>query len=253
MILLIFTLGLLIGSFLNVCIYRIPREESIAYPPSHCTKCETHLKPWDLIPVLSYISSLGRCRYCGESISPQYPFIELLNGMAYVLLFTVYGYTIDFMAYIILTSILILISGIDFKTQILPDGLVLTIFILGIIHKLSLMLIYNIPFGIINSTLGLLIGGGFLLLVAIISRGGMGGGDIKLLGVLGFWLGVRYTLLTMFLSFILGGVISAGLMLFKVKRKGEAIPFGPFIALGAYISIVYGGDIITWYLEKFII
>ena len=116
---IIFTLGLLIGSFLNVCIYRIPKKESIAFPPSHCTSCETKLRVLDLIPILSYIIAKGKCKYCGDKISPQYPLVELLNGILYLLLYLKYDYSLNFIFYSILVSTLLVISFIDYKHKII--------------------------------------------------------------------------------------------------------------------------------------
>lgn len=251
MIIIIAMLGLLIGSFLNVCIYRIPREESIVYPSSHCPSCDTSLKPKDLIPVLSYIAYKGKCCYCGEEISSRYPFIELFNCMLYVLLFIQFGLSLQFLAYGALVSILLAMSLIDYDHQIIPDGMVIVIFLLGVAYKVAHMLIDKTSFPLLNSIWGLLIGGGFFLLIAIASKGGMGGGDIKLMGVLGFWLGWRTTLLMMLLSFLIGGVLSILLLFFKIKGRKEAIPFGPFIAIATFITICWQQEILTWYVERF--
>ncbi len=250
---LIIIIGLIIGSFLNVCIFRIPKGESISFPPSHCSKCKTNLKPWNLIPVLSYLLIKGRCRYCGEKISPQYPFIEIFNALIFLLLFIKFDLSLDFIAYSILSSLLLVISLIDFKTKTIPNGLVLFGLITGISYKICIFILYTNISVILNSTLGLLIGGGFLLLVAVITKGGMGGGDIKLMGTLGLWLGIKATILTMFISFLIGGVISAILLLFRKKRIGQAIPFGPFIAIAAFISIYHGQEIFAWYLKNILV
>ncbi|SDK52104.1 prepilin peptidase [Natronincola ferrireducens] len=251
MIIIIIMVGLLIGSFLNVCIYRIPREESIVYPSSHCPSCSTSLKPKDLIPVLSYMVCRGKCCYCREEISPRYPFIELFNSVLYVLLYIQFGLSLQFMAYGALASILLAISMIDYYHQIIPDGMVILIFLIGLVYKAVHMLLYDTSFPLLNSIGGLLMGGGFFLLIAIISNGGMGGGDIKLMGVLGFWLGWKTTLLMMLLSFLIGGGLSVLLLAFKKKSRKEAVPFGPFIALAAFITICWQREILTWYIERF--
>jgi leader peptidase (prepilin peptidase)/N-methyltransferase len=141
MYILTFIFGSVIGSFLNVCIYRIPRDESIVYPSSHCPKCNTPLKWYNLIPILSFLFQKGKCRYCGESISPQYPIVELLNGFLYTIIFYFYGATIDFAFYSLLLSILVIISFIDCYHQIIPDTLVAIVFILTISYKLLLCLV----------------------------------------------------------------------------------------------------------------
>ena len=251
MILFIALVGLLIGSFLNVCIYRIPREESIVYPSSHCPGCNTSLKPRDLIPVLSYITYRGRCRYCSEKISARYPIIELFNSILFVLLYKQFGISLQFVAYAALTSILLAMSIIDYDYLIIPDGMQILILLIGLGYKVINTYISNTPFPYLDSLLGLLIGGGFFLLVAVVSNGGMGGGDIKLMGVLGFWLGLRTTLLMMLLSFIIGGVLSIILLVLKKKGRKESIPFGPFIAIATVVTICWQSEILTWYVQSF--
>jgi leader peptidase (prepilin peptidase)/N-methyltransferase len=242
---IILVLGLLIGSFLNVCIYRIPKKESIAFPPSHCTSCNTQLKPWDLIPVFSYLVYRGKCRYCKEKISIQYPIIELTNGLIYLFLYQRFGLTIETGMYAILASILIVIAVIDFFTQEIPDELNILGLIAGIIF-----LILNFSLGnLINSGLGLLLGGGLFLLIAVVSGGAMGGGDIKLMGVLGFWFGWKLTLILSFMSFIIGAIASMLLIAVKIKKMKDYIPFGPFIAIAALIIIFFGSDLLSWYLS----
>ena len=249
-LILVFVLGSVVGSFLNVCIYRIPQKQSIVFPPSHCPDCNTKLKPADLIPVLSYLFYKGKCRYCKAPISIQYPFIELLTGIVYLLLFIKFDFSIDFIFFTILCSLLIVISGIDYEHQIIPDGIVLSILIIAIIYKLIVHFYLRLPAYWLDSIAGLLIGGGFLLLVALVSNGGMGGGDVKLMGVLGFWLGWRLTITAMLVSFILGAILSVSLLLFKIKDRKDAIPFGPFIASAVLIIILRGNELLCWYLEN---
>ncbi|QEK12130.1 prepilin peptidase [Crassaminicella thermophila] len=243
---IILLLGLLIGSFLNVCIFRIPRGESIVYPSSHCLKCNTPLKSIDLVPVFSYLIYRGKCRYCGAKLSIQYPTIELMNAIIYMLLYYKFGCTFDFLQYTILASLLIVISLIDFYHQIIPDGLIMFGLIVTFLLKIPLLvkdftLIYNY-------LIGLLLGGGFFLLLAIITNGAMGGGDIKLMGLLGLWLGWKWILLIMFLSFFLGSIISILLMISKKKGRKDMIPFAPFIGLAVLMTVCYGNDIIYYYM-----
>lgn len=253
MYILTFIFGSIIGSFLNVCIYRIPREESIAYPSSHCPKCSTPLKWYDLIPILSFLFQKGKCRYCGEIISPQYPIVELLNGILYIIIFHLYGTSVDFVFYSLIVSILIIISFIDYHHQVIPDSLVVITLILSICYKITIFILCKTPFNLLNSILGLLIGGGLFLIIALASRGGMGGGDIKLISVLGFILGFKKTLLNILLSFIIGAVFSLFLLLLKKKGKKDAIPFGPFINIAFIITLFFGDMIINWYVFSFLI
>ncbi|MBF8982637.1 prepilin peptidase [Lutibacter sp. B2] len=244
MIYLILTIGLLIGSFLNVCIYRIPENESIAYPPSHCPKCNTSLKSLDLIPIFSYLFNKGKCRYCREPIALQYPIVELLNGIIYLLLYLKYGITIHFIKYAILASLLIVISFIDYKLQIIPDECNL----FGLIVSGIFLICSNFSFAsLTDAFVGLLVGGGIFLLIALIT-GAMGGGDIKLIGVLGFFFGWKHILLITLLSFVIGAIISICLLISKLKGRKDAIAFGPFIAIATLVTIFYKAEIIDWYL-----
>lgn len=251
MTIIIFTYGMLIGSFLNVCIYRIPRQESIVFPSSYCLSCKTNLKWYDNIPVLSYIKIKGRCRYCKKKISLQYPMIELLNAIIYLLLFHRFNLSIDFIFYALISSTLILITIIDLKEMMIPDSLVITIAILSILHKSLNYIIHKTPTNLLDSIEGALLAGIIFLLIVIISKGGMGGGDVTLIIALGFILGVKHILLAIFLSFILGGVISAFLLITKLKTKKDPVPFGPFIVLGFIITSFWGECLIEWYLSNF--
>lgn len=247
MLIIIAIYGLLIGSFLNVCIYRIPREESIAFPSSHCPNCNTNLKWYDNIPLFSYLFLKGKCRYCGVTISPQYPLIESVNAIIYLVLFFYFNFSADFVFYALISSVLVVITVIDLKEMIIPDILVVIILILSILHKATNYFIYGQAPEILNSLGGLLIAGGLFLAIVILSGGGMGGGDVTLIGALGFVLGVKYILLTIFISFILGAFISIGLLATKIKTKKDPIPFGPFIIIAFFIVLLYGEQIFNIY------
>ncbi len=251
--LLIFIYGLLIGSFLNVCIYRIPKEESIAFPGSHCPKCDTSLKWYDKIPGFSYIRLLGKCRYCKAKISPQYPLIELFNAIIYLLLFYKFHFTVDFIFYALIVTFLIVITIIDLKEMIIPDSLVITILILSTLHKSTNYIINKTPINLLDSLGGLMLAGGLFVLIILISNGGMGGGDVTLIAALGFILGVKYIFVTIFLSFILGAIISIFLLITTIKGKKDPIPFGPFIILGFMITMFWGDQLINWYISSFFI
>lgn len=253
MTILISLYGLLIGSFLNVCIYRIPRDESIAFPPSHCPRCNTNLKWYDLIPVFSFILYRGKCRYCEGEISTQYPLIELFNAIIYLILSYKFNLTIDFLFYAFISSVLIIITIIDIKEMIIPDSLVLTILILSILHKVSNYILYKNPINLLDSIGGLVLSGGVFIIIILVSKGGMGGGDVTLIGSLGFILGIKYIFLTIFLSFILGAIISIFLLITKIKGKKDPIPFGPFIILGFMITLFWGEKLINWYVNTFFI
>lgn len=241
----IFILGLIIGSFLNVCIYRLPQNQSITTPSSHCMTCNTCLKPWDLIPVLSYLISRRRCRYCGTVYSPRYAMVELLTSILFVLCLQIFGLSPELVKALILASFLIIITFIDYDHQLILDNVLLWLTGAGIFINLWLGTID--PQDLLIASL---LGGGLLFLIAVISRGGMGGGDIKFAAALGIWFGWKLLLLTLFLSFVFGGVGGLLLVVFRLKNRKDFIPFGPFITLGALISLLYGKAIISWYLGQ---
>jgi leader peptidase (prepilin peptidase)/N-methyltransferase len=246
---IIFVYGLLIGSFLNVLIYRIPREESIAFPGSHCPECSHKLSWYDNIPVLSYIMLRGKCRYCNTKISLKYPLIEAANAIIYIVIYIYFGWSLDFIFYALIASALIAIFMIDLKEQVIPDSLVLSILVIEVIHKLSNYFVFGKSLHLLDSLLGLIIAGGLFLLIVLISKGGMGGGDVTLIGALGFVLGLKGILLTIYFSFILGAIISIFLLATGLKTRKDPIPFGPFIILGFFIVLLWGNGIISWYFD----
>lgn len=242
----ILVLGLLIGSFLNVCIYRIPRGESIAYPPSHCTNCGNNIKSYDLIPVISYIFFLqGKCRYCGEKISIRYPITELFTGVVFMLTYKYYGMSMEFIKFAVLSCFLIVIGMVDFDTTDVYFKTTMSGIIVGIVF---LIVYYFNGYNIWTYILGALIGGGFISLVILIT-GGMGWGDAEICFLAGMYLGWKLTLVMLFLSVVLGGIIGLLLIATKKKSKKDYIPFGPYIALGAMIAMIWGDEILKWYLQ----
>lgn len=244
--------GLVIGSFLNVCIYRIPRGESLAFPSSHCPSCENKLKYYNLIPMVSYLIQGGKCSYCGEKISPQYPLVELINMLLYLGLYYRFNWTLDLIFYSIILSLGLVITFIDLKHMIIPDSLVLAIFILNLIQKMA-----NYYYGgqVLDLKSGLiagLVGGLIFLLIYLVSGGAMGEGDIILISCLGFMLTWKLVVLNIILSFILGAIVSIGLLAFKIKDRKDPIPFGPFIMVSFTLVLFYGEEIINFYLDNFI-
>ena len=245
---IIFTIGLVIGSFSNVCIYRIPRNESLVWPGSHCPKCSKQIKFYDNIPLISYIILKGKCRNCGEPIPLQYPIVELATGLFYLALYLFYGLQLIALVYMMLCSVLIIISFIDLKVEIIPDTISLPFIVIGFVLSFFLRNINPL-----DSMLGIITGGGSLLLVAIFGsklfkKEAMGGGDIKLAAMIGAFFGWKLTLLSLFLSFFLGSIIGIIVLAASKDKSNNIIPFGPFIALGAMISMFWGNAIIHWYL-----
>ncbi|KRQ86854.1 Type 4 prepilin-like proteins leader peptide-processing enzyme [Caloramator mitchellensis] len=244
MIFIIFLLGLIVGSFLNVCIYRIPRDESVVFPASHCANCYHKLAWHDLFPLFSYLFLKGRCRYCNSKISIRYPIIELLNGLIYILLFIKFGLTLIFIKYSILSSLIIVISVIDLFTTDIYTNTIYFGTAVGIIFIFIFLLMKQ---NIITFIIGALIGAGVISII-ILTTHGMGWGDAELLFVIGLFLGVKLTIVTVFLSFILGGFIGSLLILLKIKSRKDYIPFGPFISLATLISILWGDTLLSFYI-----
>jgi leader peptidase (prepilin peptidase)/N-methyltransferase len=240
--------GAMVGSFLNVCIYRLPKEESIVWPGSHCPHCKSPIKFYDNIPLLSYLLLKGKCRYCNASISIQYPIVEAITALSSFFLFMSFGVSLTFLYYFSFVAALIVITVIDLYHQIIPDVISLPGIGVGLLASL---IIPQITF--FNSLIGILLGGGSLFLVATVyqwlfKREGMGGGDVKLLAMIGAFLGWKAVILTILLGSLIGSVVGIIIMILKGKDFKYAIPFGPFLSLGAVIALFWGESLIRWYL-----
>lgn len=245
---LIALFGLCIGSFLNVCIYRLPMAHSIVFPGSACTVCQKPIRFYDNLPVISYVVLRGRCRHCKAFISLRYPLVELLSGGFAVALYLRFGLSPAAGVYFLLIAALIIITFIDIDYQIIPDVISLP----GIPIGFLLALLLPVP-TVKDSLLGLLLGGGSLWLVAtgyslLTGRQGMGGGDIKLLAMLGTLIGWQGVLFTIFAGSATGTLAGLAVMLYQRNNMKLAIPFGPFLAIGAILYIFWGPEIIRWYL-----
>ncbi len=244
-----FLFGAVVGSFLNVCICRMPREESVVSPPSHCPLCNYQIRWFDNIPLLSYLLLRGKCRGCGAHISLQYPMVELLNGLLTLSLFVKFGISLTFSAMFLFCSALVVITFIDLEHQIIPDEISLSGIVVGFLFSLVLP-----GQNWLDSLLGILLGGGSLLLVAsgyqwLTGKEGMGGGDIKLLAMMGAFLGWKSVLFIVFASSLIGSVFGVTMMLIQKKDSKLAIPFGPYLAAAAVLYIFYGQELIHWYLN----
>ena len=248
----IFTIGLAVGSFLNVCIYRLPRGESLIFPPSHCPNCGTPIRWYDNIPILSYFLLKGRCRSCLHPISPRYPLVEAITGFLYLSTFLFHringsSFTLFFRD-IVFISFLIPIFFIDLSDQIIPNSLSYGLIILGLLFGLLTKSIFS-------SLLGIGIGAGLfsgihLLGSFSLKKESLGVGDIKLAAGVGAGLGWDKALLCFFLSFIFGGIIAGFLLLFHLKGRRDRIPFAPFLVAGAFISLFFGERLIYFYLTS---
>ena len=239
---IIFLYGFVIGSFLNVCIYRIPKQENIVKIRSHCMNCGYQLKWYDLVPVFSYLCLRGRCRSCKQKISVQYPLIELLNGVLYCIVFAVYGISVEALLYALLASALITLSVIDFRTYEIPAGINVFILTLGLIRIVTDYADWP------DYAIGFLLVSGFLYIVHLVTKGrGIGGGDIKLMAVSGLLLGWKQILLAFVLGCIIGSVIHVARM--KISGQGHVLAFGPYLSVGILISALAGDQMIAWYLS----
>ncbi len=240
----IFCFGSIIGSFLNVCAYRLPRDKSIVTPNSFCPNCGTPIKFYDNIPIVSYLILRARCRACGIRISPRYPAVELLTGLLFVMLYIKFGLTATLPVLMLFVAILITISAVDLEFQLIPDILSLG----GIVAGLLLSLIRP-GFTFVDSLLGVIVGGGTLFAIAygyqlIARREGMGGGDIKLIAMIGAFCGIKGVLFSIIGGSLLGTIVGVPLMLVKGQDSKYAIPFGPFLSAAAVVYIFRGQNII---------
>jgi len=244
--LIVFILGLLTGSFLNVVIYRLPKKESIVFPRSHCPYCGKELGVFDLIPVVSFIFLRGRCRYCGEKISWQYPLVEIITGLLFLSFYYLDGLNIYFISHLILTGLLLPISIIDFRYQLIPNKITFPGIALGLI-----LAFFSDHITISSALLGLVIPGGFLLLLALLSKGGMGMGDVKLAAMIGTFIGPVYSFLSIFIGALLGMVYGIIISFRKRNRDRTRVPFGTFICIGTILILYWGEQILDWYLNLF--
>ena len=245
----IFIFGICIGSFLNVCIYRLPESKSIVHPRSACPDCGALIRFYDNIPIFSYIALRAKCRHCGAHISLRYPVIEFISGIFAVGVFLKYGISVEALIYYTFIAALLVITFIDIDHQIIPDVISLP----GIpIFFAASFALPNMTF--VDSILGILIGGGSLYLVAwlyhlMTRKEGMGGGDIKLLAMMGAIIGWKGVLFTIFTASAVGTLAGLAVILKSGKTMKLKIPFGPFLAIGAIAFIFFGPQLIAWYFN----
>ncbi|MBI5740328.1 MAG: prepilin peptidase [Nitrospirae bacterium] len=254
----IFILGAVIGSFLNVCIYRMPQGLSIARPSSRCPSCGTPIRFYDNIPLISYLLLGGRCRQCKAQVSARYPLVEFLNAALYVVILSSFGPDAPWtlLVYCIFVSSLVVIFFIDLDHQIIPDSITLPGTVLAVILGSTILpdpFLRGGMLGVKSSIIGALAGGGSFYLIAVIGKAilkkdAMGLGDIKMMAMVGGLLGWKGVILTTFLGSLFGSVVGVSLIKLKGREWGGRIPFGPYLAAGALISLLLGEDILRWYL-----
>ncbi len=252
-----FVVGLCFGSFLNVLVYRLPNKISIVTPASSCPACKTELGAAELVPLVGYLFLRGRCRHCGVKISARYPLVELATGLLFVLAYSYFGLTLNTFFYLVLLFLLLAVSLIDLEHRIVPNTIVAAGLVAGILFYIPALaglwlelpgpLILDRPF--FDAGAGFLLGGAIMLAILLISRGGMGAGDMKLMALIGFYLGLRGAALVMLLGFFLGAVVGVTLIAFGVLTRKDALPFAPYLSLAALIHVFWGSSIIDWYLN----
>ncbi len=252
-----FLVGMCFGSFLNVLIYRLPVKKSIVFPPSSCPSCETKLGLLELIPLVGYLMLRGRCRHCKNEISLRYPLVELAVGTIFAFSFYHLGFTIDAFFYLVLIYLLLAIALIDLKHRIVPNTLIAAGLIAGFIFYLPAAgaFVLDLPSWLIvernllDAAGGFLVGGAIMLIIILVSRGGMGAGDMKLMAMIGLFVGLRGTAVVMLLGFFLGAAVGVTFMaLGKLTRK-DALPFAPYLSMAAIIQVLWGESIWKWYMN----
>ena len=253
----VFLFGLCFGSFLNVIVYRLPRSLSLVHPPSRCPSCDYRLGFVDLIPLVGYLILRGRCRQCSIKISPRYPIVELLTGFLFLLLFVIFNLSIDFVFYLTLLFLLLAISLIDLKHRIVPNRIVAAGLIAALIFYLPKLLSYwlQIPSILLviqdplDGLLGMLLGSGIMLVIFLVSKGGMGAGDIKLMAMIGLYVGLRGTAVVLFLGFIFGALVGITFMALRKLTRKDALPFAPYLALATLVEVLVGAQLWDWYIN----
>lgn len=240
---IIFLFGIVIGSFLNVCIFRIPKKEDIVKTSSHCMSCGYHLKWYDMIPVFSFLALRGKCRKCGAKLSVQYPLIEAANGILYVCIVWTGGLSVDSLLYCLLASALLVLSVIDFRTYEIPFGINLFILALGLVRAAT-------DFSNILTYLAGLLSVSIVLAILYYATGGkaIGGGDVKLMAACGLLLGWKLIILAFLLGCVLGAVIHVIRM--KVSGEGRVLAMGPYLSMGVLIAALWGERMIEWYFSQ---
>jgi leader peptidase (prepilin peptidase)/N-methyltransferase len=240
--------GLALGSFLNVCIYRLPLKKSIVRPPSSCPQCGARIRFYDNLPVISYIVLLGRCRHCRTPISLRYPLVEIIAGLLSAALFAQFGLTLVYVLLFFFCTALITIAFIDLQHKIIPDVISLP----GILVGLAFSFFPAAGISPLDALIGIVGGGGFLFLVGTVfekltGREGMGGGDVKLLAMIGAWMGWKALPYIILISSLTGAVIGGVSLVISRQGVRSRIPFGPFLALGALLFLFFGNDLMLWF------
>lgn len=238
--------GMAIGSFLNVCIDRLPVGKSILNPPSECESCHQRLSAKDLIPVFSYLSLRGRCRYCRAPVPQRLLWVELGSGLVFAFTYWHYGLTWDFIVTAFYGSLFIVILVIDLERGLILNKIVYPAAVIALIID-----IFWAKAGIVNGVIGGAIGFAFLLIPVLVYPEGMGWGDVKMAALIGLVAGYPLVLVALLTGVMMGGVVAGTLLLLKIRKRKDAIPFGPFLSLSTILTLYWGQDILDWYLRLF--
>ena len=255
-------LGMVVASFLNVCIDRLPGNESLIYPASHCTSCHHRLAVKDLIPVFSYLWLRGRCRYCQTSLPRRLLWVEIGTGALFAFLYWHYGLTAELAVVTVYCCLFIILMVIDLEQGIIPNKIVYPAIVMALVISIFLppskvayhdgavgLLLSGLPqSGIVQAAIGGGIGLGLFLLIIFVSRGGIGWGDVKMAALIGLVTGFPLIFVALFLAVILGGLVAGTLLLLKIKKRKEGIPFAPFLSLATIVTLLCGSNILNWYL-----
>ena len=234
--------GIVIGSFVNVVILRIPIKESVTLTRSHCMTCGHVLSWYELIPLFSYLFLGGKCRHCKTHISAQYPIVEALNGIIYVVLYLACGISVECILYCLCASALLALSVIDWRTKEIPVGFNIFILLLGLIRLVTDIGNWS------QYVIGLFAVSGFLFLLHLITKGrGIGGGDIKLMAATGLLLGWQLNIIAFLLGCVIGSIIHLSIM--AIKKAGRELAFGPYLSAGVFVAMIWGEQLVSWYLS----
>jgi len=251
LIIIFAVLGLAVGSFLNVCIDRLPSNKSIVFPPSHCEACQHKLSAKDLIPVFSYLRLRGRCRYCQASVPRRLFWVELAAAVIFALLCWHFQLSPELGVMIFYACLFIIIFVIDLEQGLILNKVVYPTMVVAFLLALypwpwlSDSMVMRVAYAALGGGIGFVI----FLLIALVSRGGMGWGDVKLAALIGLATGFPLVFLAVIMGAILGGIVAVALMVAKKRKRREAIPFGPFLALAAMVTLLWGSNILSWYLN----
>ena len=243
-------LGVAVGSFLNVVIDRLPANQSLFFPASHCPSCQRRLRALDLIPVFSYLWLRGRCRYCQAAILMRVLWVEIASGTIFAGLYWYYGLSPELAVGVFYFSLFLVLFVIDLEHHLILNRLVYPGLVVALLVSIFLSHLEVVP-TIADSALGGAIGLGLFLLITIVSRGGMGWGDVKMAALIGLVVGYPNVFVALLLAVVAGGLVAGLSLVFKAKSRKQGIPFGPFLSVGAMVTLIWGADLLNWYLGLF--